>query len=585
MFKGIMEYEGKYKNYTYIAIVLITLAVLLQVAPGIIACRMITPLVLGKTIVLKDFVIEIAIIAVCLVLNGIFYCKGLELSHIAAFEALENIRKSMQKKMENLPLGVIDETGNGALRRLFVDDVEAIELILAHGIPEGFGNCVIPLVVYIVLFAIDWKLALLTLIPVFIGMIAMGKMMVIGTKEMENYYSAGKRMNSTIVEYVNGMEVIKVFNKTGENFERYKKHVNEYRDFTLAWYKDCWPWMSIFNSIIPCSALVTLPVGIIFVLNGISTITNLVLVLCLSLGVGIPILKALNFVPQFPQLDYKVKKLEEVLSAEPLISNGNKFSGKDYSIKYENVTFAYDKDTVVDNVSLEVPEHTITAFVGESGSGKSTLAKLLIHYYDLNSGEISIGGQNITDMSLEALNEKISYVSQEQFLFNTTIMENVRMGKKNATDEEVYKALKSAQCMEFLDKLPNGVNSLAGDSGKMLSGGERQRLSLARALVKNAPIVVLDEATAFMDPENEEKMNAAINEVVKDKTLIIIAHKLDTIRNADQICLLKAGKIIAKGKHDKLLKESEEYKKLWEASVNSTKWTLQNGGKTHESDD
>lgn len=585
MLKGIMKYEGKYKKNTILAIVLITLAVMFQVIPGIIACKMITPLVLGETITVEEFFIELIVIAVCLLLNSYLYCLGLAQSHKAAFATLENIRRSMQAKLEKLPLGVIEGKGNGALRRLFVDDVDAMELILAHSIPEGFGNSVVPIVVYVSLFAIDWKLALLTLIPVFIGMIAMGKMMAIGTSGMDKYYSAGKKMNGTIVEFVNGMEVIKVFNKTGENFERYIKHVEEYRDYTLDWYKACWPWMSMFNSIIPCSALVTLPVGIIFVLNGMSTLDDLILVLCLSLGVGIPVLKTLNFVPQFPQLDYKLKQIEQVLDSAVLETNGEDFKGKDYSIKYENVTFAYDEETVVNNVSIEIPENTVTAFIGESGSGKSTLAKLLVHYYDLNSGSIAIGGQKITDMSLEALNEKISYVSQEQFLFNTSILENIRMGKKNATDEEVYQALEKAQCMEFLNKLPNGVKSLAGDSGKMLSGGERQRLSLARALIKDAPIVVLDEATAFMDPENEEKMNAAIDEVVKDKTLVIIAHKLDTIRNADQICLLKEGEIIARGKHDDLLETSEDYKKLWTASVNSTQWTLQNGGNNNDSND
>ena len=339
-------------------------------------------------------------------------------------------------------------------------------------------------------------------------------------------------MNNTIIEYINGMEVVKVFNKDADSYERFRKDVSDYRDYTLAWYKAAWPWMAIYSSLLPCTIILTLPVGAWFVLSGWSTLPNLILVLCLSLSIGMPLLKSLGFLPTMPQLNYKISALEQVLDAPELQQTEDAFYGKDDTITYDHVSFAYQttqpgpdgkpvviEDEVLHDISFTAKAGQKTALVGESGSGKSTLAKLLIHYYDPQKGSISIGGQKLCDMSLEALNSRISYVAQDQYLFNTSLLENIRLGRLNATDEEVVEAAKKAQCMEFLEKLPQGIHSMAGDAGKMLSGGQRQRISLARAILKDAPIVVLDEATAYADPENEEKMEAAIAELVKGKTL------------------------------------------------------------------
>lgn len=314
---------------------------------------------------------------------------------------------------------------------------------------------------------------------------------------------------------------------------------------------------------------------------------NLILVLCLALSIGIPLLKSLGFLPTMPQLNYKISALEQVLETMPLKQTEDTFHGKDFSIRFDHVTFGYQKtqpgpdgqpivttDEVLHDVSFTAKAGQKTALVGESGSGKSTLAKLLIHYYDPQQGAISIGGQNLTDMSLAALNDKISYVAQDQYLFNTSLLENIRMGRLDATDEEVLDAAKKAQCMEFLDKIPQGIYSLAGDAGKMLSGGQRQRISLARAILKNAPIVVLDEATAYADPENEEKMEAAITELVKNKTLIVIAHKLPAIKNADQICVMAHGSLVATGRHEELMDNCQEYRKLWKAAQDSAEWKV-----------
>lgn len=577
MIKRIMNYAGSDKIKTVLATVLIFIAVLLYVVPFILACHVITPLVMGYNISSKAVLIRIASILICLVLHGIFYCMGLSYSHQAAFSILEKIRISLQKRMEKLPLGIIQEKGIGTIKRLFVDDVESMEILLAHAIPEGIGNSMIPVVVYVILFITDWKLALMSLFSVFAGTFAMLKMFSIGKKEMNSYYMAGQVMNNTIVEYINGMEVVKVFNKDGESFHRFKKDVGNYRDFTLAWYKACWPWMALYNSLVPCTALMTLPLGAYLVLKGYSTLPDLILVLCLSFSVGVPMLKAMGFLPQFPQLDYKLQKLEQVLDAEPLQQTQDKFNGTDHTIVFKNVKFAYDDKPVLQDINLVLKENEVTALVGESGSGKSTLAKLLVHYYDTTKGSISIGGQEITNMSLEALNQKISYVSQEQFLFNLSILENIRVGRLNASDDEVLEAAKKAQCIEFIDNLPNGIHTMAGDGGKQLSGGQRQRIALARAIIKNAPIIVLDEATAFTDPENEEKVDAAIKEVVRGKTLLVIAHKLPSVMNADQICVMNHGKISAVGKHDELLNNCPEYKRLWKVSLDSAEWKVGKG--------
>ena len=577
MFNRIMSYAGEEKKKTVLAMFCISIAVLLSVIPFLLACQMITPLVTGEGISAGKITGCVIGVFMCLALHGILYCAGLVFSHQAAFGILERIRMTLQRRMEKLRLGIIQEKGIGTIKRLFVDDVESMEILLAHAIPEGFGNALVPIVVYVILFVVDWKLALLSMVSIFIGVFAMMKMFTIGTKEMDNYYKAGQVMNNTIIEYINGMEVVKVFNKDGESFQRFKTDVANYRDFTLAWYRACWPWMAIYNALVPCTTLFALPFGSWFVMQGYSTLPDLILVLCLSFSVGVPILKMLGFLPQFPQLNYKLEKLEQVLDAEPLRQTKDTFHGNDNTVIFQNVGFAYEEQSVLRDVNLIMKENEITALVGESGSGKSTLAKLLVHYYDTQKGMITIGGQDITKMSLEALNQRISYVSQEQFLFNTSLLENIRMGKLDATDEEVLEAARKAQCMEFIEKLPNGIHTMAGDGGKQLSGGQRQRIALARAIIKDAPIVVLDEATAFTDPENEEKMDAAIKEVVKGKTLLVIAHKLPSVMNANQICVMQEGKVEAIGTHDVLLNQSAEYRKLWQVAMDSAEWKVGKG--------
>ena len=574
MFQKVFEYAGPHKKGLYQATGILLLSVLMGVLPFVLAYQVIAPLVTGKSIEYGFVVIRVISVLLCLILQAVFYGAGLSKSHGAAYNTLMRLRVALQKQFEQLPLGVIEEKGIGTVKKLFVDDVDSLELLLAHSLPEGIANLMVPLVIYIAMFVVDWKLALLSLASLPLSFVAMMVMFSVGNSKMGAYYQSSQVMNDTIIEYINGMEVVKVFNKDGESYERFSRDVSNYRDYTLGWYKACWPWMAIYSSLLPCTIVLTLPLGSWFVLNGSSNLPDFILVLCLSLSIGMPLLKALGFLPTMPQLNYKIAALEQILAHEKLQQSESRFTGKDHSITFHDVTFGYGEKTVVNHVSFTAKAGQKTALVGESGSGKTTLAKLLVHYYDVGSGSISIGGQCITDMSFEALNEQISYVAQDQYLFNTSILENIRVGNLKASDEEVIEAARKAQCMEFIDKLPNGIHSMAGDAGKMLSGGQRQRISLARAILKNAPIIVLDEATAYADPENEEKMEAAIAELVKGKTLFVIAHKLPAIMDSDMILVMAKGNLAAAGKHETLLQECKEYKKLWDAHTNSAEWKV-----------
>lgn len=587
MLNKVFEYAGSHKKTIHLASFIMLLSVIMGVVPFLFAYQIINPLILGQNLEFTRLVILLAGILICLVLQALLGGLALNMSHKAAYNTLFGLRTSLQKKMENLPLGAIEEKGTGAIKKMYVDDIGSLEVLLAHSLPEGIANLIVPVMVYIAMFFVDWRLALMSLASIPLSIVAMMIMYSAGMKKMGPYYMASEKMNNTIIEYVNGMEVVKVFNKQTESYQRFSKDVGDYRDYALAWYKTAWPWMALYSALLPCTIILTLPLGGYFAYMGYVSLSDLILVLCLSLSIGLPLLKALGFLPTMPQLNYKISALEDALNIEPLKQGENKFKGIDHTISYDNVTFGYQLSkmgengqpetyikNVIHNVSFTAKVGEKTAIVGESGSGKSTLAKLLIHYYDVLEGSISIGGQNLQDMSLKALNKEISYVSQDQYLFNTSLLENIRIGNLSATDEEVIEAAKKAQCMEFLDKLPNGIYSLAGEAGKMLSGGERQRISLARAILKNAPIVVLDEATAYADPENEEKMEAAIRELVKGKTLIVIAHKLPAIVDADQILVMNHGRLVANGKHNDLLESSADYRKLWDATLFSKDWKI-----------
>ncbi len=570
----IFRYAGNYRKKTILALCVLTVSVFCGVVPYFFLYRLLEPLLRHQAVTFGSLFVWIALIGLFVLLSMVLYAVGLLFSHEGAYGTLKNLRVSLQQRLEKLPLGIIQDIGNGRIRKLFTDDIDSIELLLAHQIPEGISNLIVALVMLAAIAVVDVRLFLLYLAAFALACVIMSVTGKIGYSRMNAYYEAGAKMNNTIIEYINGMEVVKVFNRDGDSYKKFREDVMNYRDFTLAWYKACWPWMAIYFGILPCLCVFALPGGISFFLDGRLELANLALVLCLGLGLTAPLLKVSTQFSSIPQVGYKLDELEKVLDAESLKCGNGSFQGNNRDIVFDHVSFAYRDAEVIHNISMEIRDGCTTAFVGASGSGKSTLAKLLVHFYDVTGGRILIGGQDITGLGIDSLNDQISFVSQEQYLFNTSVYENIRIGNPNATEADILAAAEKAQCMDFISRLPQGIHSGVGDSGKALSGGERQRVALARAILKDAPIVILDEATAFMDPENEEKMDRAIAEVIKSKTLIVIAHRLQSIMNADRIFVLKDGALEAGGTHDELMETCEEYRRLWASSEASANWKI-----------
>lgn len=577
MFKKILAYGENEKKSMYISILQCIFSVAFSIVPYFMIYLLISRLVDDQPFTVSYVGIIAAIITVSLILESILYVTGLGNSHVFAFRVLEEIRRSLQEKLEQLPIGYVEDKGKGTMKKVFVDDIDSMETLLAHAIPEGIANLTISIFVIISMLLIDIRLGLLALVTIPIALVAFFYMFKIGKSKMADYFTAGQHMNNTIIEYINGMEVVKVFNQEGQYFGKFKESILNYRDKTLAWYKACWPSMSVYTIMFSSTALVMLPVGSYLVLSQSAELSQLVLTFCLASSLGIPLLRLISFVPALMQINYKIEVLESVMEEEPIKTGTSEFTGANYDVTFNNISFNYDDEVVVNNLTLTAKEGETTALVGESGSGKSTLAKLLVHYYDVGTGSITIGGQDISELSLKTLGNLVSYVSQDVYLFKQSILENIRIGNPRATDEEVMEVAQRAQCVSIFENLSEGIHSIVGTRGDKLSGGERQRICIARALLKDSPIVLLDEAMAYIDAENETLINQALTELSEGKTIITIAHRLMNIMDSEKIYVLEKGNIESEGSHSDLVVSSSIYQKLWNAAIKSENWQPKGG--------
>ncbi|CUU48766.1 ABC transporter ATP-binding protein [Clostridium beijerinckii] len=497
------------------------------------------------------------------------------LSHNSAFHILKNMRRKVSTKLMYAPLGSVMGETVGKLKNVMVDEIEKMETPLAHMIPEFTSNMLIPIGIFIYITYIDWRMALAALITIPLGMMPYLMVMKSYKKKYDKYMEANNYMNSTIVEYIEGIEVIKAFNQSTSSYEKYKNAVISFRDYTLDWFKSTWKYTSSAAAILPSTLLGVLPIGLYLYMEKEITASSFAICIILSLGIIEPILKLSDFINEMQIINYAVQATNDLLELKELESTTKEVTFKNYDVEMKNVSFSYDEskeNNVLDNVSITLPQGKFTALVGPSGGGKSTVARLIARFWDVKAGEITIGGINLCDIPLEQLMDIVSFVTQDNFLFNYSILENIRLGNPSASDEEVFEAAKLACCDEFISKLDYGYKTNVGDAGGKLSGGERQRIAIARAILKNAPIVILDEATAFTDPENEDKLQRSISELTRGKTLLVIAHRLSTVKDADNIVVLENGKVVMNGTHKNLLKDCALYCDMWNAHINSKKW-------------
>ena len=506
-------------------------------------------------------------------------CHGIStiLAHISAYTILEGIRLKIADRLMKAPLGEVMGRRIGYLKNIIMDKVEDLEPPLAHMIPELTSNLLLPVAIFIWMLVIDWRMGLAVLIAPVLAMIPMFFLMRNYNSQYAAYMEANNHVNSIIIEYVEGIEVVKAFNQSTSSYEKFVNAVQSFKEFTLAWFKSTWKSMNLMMAIMPTTLLGVLPVGLLLVQNGSISPAELAMGIILSLSIVGPLMKATTFINEAKSMEYAVEAANELLNLPVLPDSGKIVSIPHNDIALKHVTFSYDgseQNEVLHDVNLELPEGSFTALVGPSGGGKSTIARLIARFWDVTGGNITIGGKNIKELSIRQLSELVSFVTQDNFLFNCSLKENIRLGNPNATDEEVYAAAKAACCDEFIVRLDKGYDTPAGDAGKRLSGGEKQRISIARAILKNAPIVILDEATAFTEPQNEDKIQKSIMALSKGKTLLVIAHRLSTIQNADQIVVLKKGRIVDCGKQEELLKRCPLYADMWKAHIGAKNWSV-----------
>lgn len=539
-------------------------------------------LFVNKNIILNQILYYCIIAVLGYGVRYLFHGISTTLSHFSAYKILENIRLSLAKKLIDAPLGYVLGESVGKLKSVIVDRVETIELPLAHVIPECISNITLSISVFAYLVFIDWRMAISMLITVPIAGTAYMLMMRNFNEEYAKYMETSNYVNGVIVEYVEGIEVIKAFNQSTNSYKRFVEAIETFRDSTLAWYKGVWKYMNFDNAVLPSTFLGVLPVGLILYLNGEISPQNLVISLILSLGVVGPMMNFTNYINEAKAIEYALHDVDKLLQI-PVLSNSKQDTEiTDCNIKLQNVSFSYDgnmANKVLSKINCIFENKQFIALVGPSGSGKTTIARLIARFWDTTEGNIYIGGKDIKDIPISKLNELISFVTQDTYLFNCSVKENIRLGNPEATDDEVFQAAKLACCDEFIQTLEDGYDTIVGNAGNKLSGGEKQRISIARMILKNSPIVILDEATAFTDPENESKLQQSLGALSKGKLLLVIAHRLSTIKNADRIFVINSGEIQAVGKHEELLDTNNLYKNMWLAHIGAKNWSANSNGK------
>ena len=561
--RQLFAFVGESNSKMRISILLAVLGEMFGIVPFLMVALLAYELYRG-TATIQRVLFFCGIAAICQLVKMLLTWRSSLMSHKISFTILKNIREAITDRMAKVPMGVMLETPTGAFKNLIVDNVAKLEDSMAHFMPELPSNIAAPLCSILLIFILDWRMGLASLITIPLGILFFAAMMRGYGPRMENYMRSANDMNSSLVEYVNGIQVIKAFNRSAASYGKYSKSVNYFHDSTMEWWSQCWFWNAAARAVLPSTLLGTLPVGAWLYMEGTLSLPVFLISLVVPLGFVAPLMKVSEAMEQVSMIKGNLEQVTAFLKTPELVRPSEPVSLGERTYQFEDVHFGYKETEVLHGISFQTRPGTMTAIVGPSGSGKSTIAKLMAGFWDVTSGSVRFGGQDIRQIPFEQLMGEISYVAQDNFLFDKSIRENIRMGNPAATDEEVEAAAKAANCHDFIMQLEQGYDTLAGDAGDRLSGGERQRITIARAMLKPSSVVILDEATAYADPENEALIQQAISKLVAGKTLIVVAHRLNTIRNADQILVVANGNIAGRGTQEELLRECPIYQKMWQ---------------------
>lgn len=563
----IMEFASIHKGMYILSVVVAVFGVICSVIPFFIIGNITTQLLEGN----RDwsfYLREVLVMAVLWLCRCVCHAISTTCSHKATFHVLGTVRKRLCDKLAELPLGYVLDTPSGTLKNILVERLDSIETTLAHILPEFTSNLLVPLCILIYLFVIDWRMALVSLITLPLAMVCYMGMMIGYEGNYKNTVTKTKRLNDTAVEYINGIEVIKAFGKAESSYEKFVVAAREGAECYVEWMRSCNVFFSLAMTVAPSTMVTVLPVGGLLCKNGSLASNDFILIIILTVGLITPLITCMSYSDDMARVRTIVGEVTEVLTQPELKRpKKSKRQPENDTIRLNNVTFGYHEKEILHGVNMEIKAGTVNALVGPSGSGKSTIAKLIASLWDVKDGSISIGNVDIREMASEDYSNRVAYVSQDNFLFDETIRENIRMGRQGATDTEVEEVAKKSGCHDFIMQLESGYDTVVGGAGGHLSGGERQRIAIARAMLKDASIIILDEATAYTDPENEAIIQASVAKLVKGKTLLVIAHRLSTISDSDRIFVVKDGNIDSQGTHEELLALNGLYKEMWEAHV------------------